>query len=150
MNSVGDFGIPVSDSYSFELSVSNWCPLLLLVMMVPETLTLALLGDLQIRIRRLVDPLPPPVLPPAYLNAFRWASSKEFAASDFTEETFDGPPDVPMLLFFPLINPISLPTLISVSKTLLLSKLSVGFISRSENKFLSVLLELAPLLSSSI
>lgn len=27
MNRVGDFGIPVSDSYSFELSVSNACTL---------------------------------------------------------------------------------------------------------------------------
>jgi hypothetical protein len=150
INSVGDFGMPVSDSYSFELSVSNWRPLLVLATVLPETLTLTFLGDLQIRIRKPVDPHPPPAFPPVCLNPFRWASSKEFAPNDFTEETIDGPPDVPMLLFFPLINPTSLPLLTSVSKTLLLSKFSVGFISRSENEFLSVLLELAPLLSSSI
>lgn len=97
--------------------------------------------------RKLDEPPPFPALPPEYLKAFRWASSKEFAVSDFPDET----PDVtPMLVFFPLSTPISLHTLTSVSNTLLLSEINTGFISRSENEFLSVLLELAPLLSSSI
>jgi hypothetical protein len=86
-------------------------------------------------------------LPPAYLKAFRWASSIEFAVNDFAEETLDV---TAMPLFFPLITPKSLQTLTCVSNTLFLSEFNTGFISRSENEFLSVLLELAPLLSSSI
>ena len=97
--------------------------------------------------RKLDEPPPFPALPPAYLKAFRWASSKEFAVSDFADET----PDVTaMLLFFPLTTPKSLHILTSLSNTLLLSEINTGFISRSENEFLSVLLELAPLLSSSM
>lgn len=101
--------------------------------------------------RKLDEPPPFPALPPEYLKAFRWASSKEFAVSDFPDDTPDDTPDVtPMLVFFPLSTPKSLHTLTSVSNTLLLSEINTGFISRSENEFLSVLLELAPLLSSSI
>jgi hypothetical protein len=41
INNVGDFGIPVSDSYSFELSVSNWRPLFVLLLMAAGTPALA-------------------------------------------------------------------------------------------------------------
>ena len=44
--------------------------------------------------RKLDEPPPFPALPPAYLKAFRWASSKEFAVSDFADET----PDVTAML----------------------------------------------------